>query len=94
MLGGLEGLGTAVVAILASVWVRSAARSFQLVVDTKGNDIKNTLDAVAVLRKMFVLGIAACVGLILLLAGGTLGGFMAHHGHEGPPPASAPGPQQ
>lgn len=76
-LGGVEGIGTAIVAILASMWVRNAAKSFQLVVDTKGNDIKNTLDAVVVLRRMFTLGVVACVGLILLLIGGAAGGLMA-----------------
>lgn len=89
MLGGVEGIGTAVVAILASMWVRNAAKSFQLVVDTKGNDIKNTLDAVVVLRRMFMLGVVACVALIALLVGGAATGLMARRA-ESVAPASAP----
>jgi hypothetical protein len=78
MLGGVEGLGTAVVALLGAMWVMSAAKSFQLVVDTKGNDIKNMLNAVAHLRNMFGLALIACVALILLMAGGTYAGHAAH----------------
>ncbi len=90
ILGGIEGLGTALVAILASMWVRTAAKSFQLVVDTKGNDMKNTLSAMTVLRRMFMLGVVACVALIALLIGGNVSGFMVHRSHQQPAAAAAP----
>lgn len=46
-------LGVGIVNIIIGIWTINAARSFQLVVDTQGNDIKNLMDALGELKKLF-----------------------------------------
>jgi hypothetical protein len=56
--------------LLQGVWVRSSAASFQKIVDTRGNDISNLMNAVGSLGSMYGL-------LYLLLAVALLGGLVA-----------------
>ena len=61
---------TGVFFLLQGVWTRSSAASFQKIVDTRGNDITNLMNAVGALRTMYGL-------LYLLLAVALLGGLVA-----------------
>jgi len=61
---------TGVFFLLQGVWTRSSAASFQKIVDTRGNDITNLMNAVGALRTMYGL-------LYLLLAAALLGGLVA-----------------
>ena len=56
--------------LLQGVWTRSSAASFRKIVDTRGNDIANLMNAVGSLRTMYGL-------LYLLLAAALLGGLVA-----------------
>jgi hypothetical protein len=56
--------------LLQGVWVRSSAASFQKIVDTRGNDITNLMNAIGSLGSMYGL-------LYLLLAVALLGGLVA-----------------
>jgi hypothetical protein len=56
--------------LLQGIWARSSAASFQKIVDTRGNDITNLMNAVGALRTMYGL-------LYLLLAAALLGGLVA-----------------
>jgi hypothetical protein len=56
--------------LLQGIWVRSSAASFQKIVDTRGKDIVNLMNAVGALRTMYGL-------LHLLLATALLGGLVA-----------------
>jgi hypothetical protein len=61
---------TSLIFLLQGVWTRSSASSFQKIVDTRGNDISNLMNAVDSLQTMYGL-------LYLLLAGALLGGLVA-----------------
>jgi hypothetical protein len=63
---GLVGL----IFLLQGVWTRASAGSFQQIVDTKGNDITNLMNAVSSLQSMY-----GQVYLLLML--GLLGGVVA-----------------
>src|SRR5262245_56731733 len=55
--------------LLIGMWTRSAARSFQQVVDTTGHDIRHLMDALAALTKMYALIYTLIViGLLVLIA--------------------------
>jgi hypothetical protein len=56
--------------LLQGIWARTAAGSFRKIVDTRGNDITNLMNAVGSLRTMYGL-------LYLLLAAALLGGLVA-----------------
>jgi hypothetical protein len=56
--------------LLQGVWARSSAASFQKIVDTRGNDITNLMNAVGALKTMYGL-------LYLLLAAALLGAVVA-----------------
>jgi hypothetical protein len=61
--------------LLMGVWTRSAARSFQQVVDTTGSDIRHLMDALSALNKMYTLIYTLIViGLLVLMA--SLGLFI------------------
>ena len=61
---------TGVFFLLQGVWSRSSGASFRKIVDTRGNDITNLMNAVGALRTMYGL-------LYLLLAAALLGGLVA-----------------
>jgi hypothetical protein len=61
---------TGLLFLLQGIWARSAAASFQKIVDTRGNDITNLMSAVGALRTMYGL-------LYLLLAAALLAGLVA-----------------
>jgi hypothetical protein len=61
---------TGLIFLLQGTWTRSSAGSFQKIVDTKGNDITNLMNAVDSLHTMYGL-------LYLLLAGALVGGLVA-----------------
>jgi len=55
--------------LLMGVWTRSAARSFQQVVDTAGHDIRHLMDALSSLNKMYALIYTLIlIGLLVLIA--------------------------
>src|SRR6516162_10912973 len=56
--------------LLQGIWARSSAASFQKIVDTKGNDIANLMNAVGALQSMYG-------QLYLLLMAGLLAGLVA-----------------
>jgi hypothetical protein len=61
---------TGLIFLLQGVWMRSSAASFRLIVDTRGNDITNLMNAIGSLRSMY-----GQVYLLLLAA--LLGGLVA-----------------
>jgi hypothetical protein len=61
---------TGLIFLLQGVWTRSSAASFQKIVDTRGNDITNLMNAISSLQTMYGL-------LYLLLAGSLLAGLVA-----------------
>lgn len=58
---------TGLIFLLQGVWMRSAAASFRLIVDTRGNDITNLMNALGSLRSMY--GQVYLLLLAALLAG-------------------------
>ena len=63
---GLTGL----IFLLQGIWTRSSAASFRLIVETKGNDITNLMNAIGSLQAMYN-------QIYLLLLIGVLGGLVA-----------------
>jgi hypothetical protein len=61
---------TGLIFLLQGIWTRSAASSFQLIVDTRGNDITNLMNGVGSLQAMYG-------QVYLLLLAGLLGGLVA-----------------
>jgi hypothetical protein len=62
---GLTGL----IFLLQGIWMRSSAASFRLIVDTKGNDITNLMNALGSLRAMYnQIYLLLLVGLLVGLA--------------------------
>jgi hypothetical protein len=53
--------------LLQGVWMRSSAASFRKIVDTKGNDITNLMNAVGGLKSMY--GLLSLLLALALLAG-------------------------
>ena len=53
--------------LLLGIWTRSAAASFQKIVDTQGNDIRNLMEGMGALHSMYSLLYTLLV--IVLLAG-------------------------
>ncbi len=55
--------------LLIGMWTRQAARSFQQIVDTKGNDISLLMSALSALNKMYTLVYTLIlIGLLVLVA--------------------------
>jgi hypothetical protein len=60
---------TGLIFLLQGVWSRSSGASFQKIVDTKGNDVTNLMNAVGSLQSMYgmistLLGLALIAGLV------------------------------
>lgn len=53
--GEIGGIINGAVQILIGFWTHKAAASFQLIVDTQGNDIENLTGALGELRKLYTL---------------------------------------
>ncbi|HEY9711746.1 MAG TPA: hypothetical protein V6D48_26295, partial [Oculatellaceae cyanobacterium] len=53
--GGIGNIINGVVQIIIGVWTNKAASSFQLMVNTQGNDIENLMGALGELRKLYTL---------------------------------------
>ncbi len=71
----------AIIYLLLGVWTRSSAAYFQKVVDTRGNDITNLMDALGALNKMYgVLYLLLVIGLILLLVAVALSLYLQFSG--------------
>ncbi len=76
--GGIGNIINGVVQIILGVWTNKAASSFQLMVDTQGNDIENLMGALGELRKLYTLQywlliltlIFMALGLVLLIFAG------------------------
>jgi hypothetical protein len=74
----IGGFVNGLVYLLIGVWTRSAAGSFQKIVDTRGHDISHLMHALAALNRMYTLICTIIlIGLLLLLA--TLGLFLYAH---------------
>ena len=77
--GGIGNIINGVVQIILGVWTNKAASSFQLMVNTQGNDIENLMGALGELRKLYTLQywlliltlIFMALGLILLIFAGV-----------------------
>ena len=71
---GLAQIIQGVLMAFIGVWTRSSARSFQLVVDTKGNDIGNLMNALGELRRLYNLQRwVLIVALVLMVVAFALG---------------------
>jgi hypothetical protein len=69
------GLVNGLIYLLIGVWTRSAAGSFQQIVDTRGRDISHLMHALGSLNKMYTLICTIIlIGLLLFLM--TLGLFL------------------
>jgi len=53
--GGFGGLVQGVILLITGIWTINAAKAFQLIVDTQGNDIENLMGALGQLRKLYTL---------------------------------------
>lgn len=77
--GGIGNIINGVVQIIIGVWTNKAASSFQLMVDTQGNDIENLMGALGELRKLYTLQywlliltlIFMVLGLVLVIFAGA-----------------------
>lgn len=84
---GLGNIIQGVLLIFIGIWTRSAARSFQLVVDTKGSDITNMMNALGELRRLYnlqkwlmILGLVLVIGAFVLgIVAGIFIAARAHH---------------
>lgn len=80
--GGFSGIVQGVILLVTGIWTINAAKAFQLIVDTQGNDIENLMGALGQLRKLYTLQywlfliavIFMIVGLILILVFGIAAG--------------------
>lgn len=88
--GNPAGLGQIIQGVLLvfiGVWTRSSAKSFQLVVDTKGSDIPNLMSALGELRRLYNLQkwlmILALVLFVAAFALGIVAAFMLAARHTG-----------
>jgi hypothetical protein len=52
---GIGDIITGVVLTIIGIWTQKAASSFQLIVNTQGNDIENLMGALGELRKLYTL---------------------------------------
>jgi len=77
---GLAQIVQGVLMIFIGIWTRSASRSFQLVVDTKGSDIPNLMNALGELRRLYNLQkwlmILMFVLIVLAFVGGIAAGIL------------------
>ncbi|MFM6189745.1 MAG: hypothetical protein ACKPEN_19875 [Planktothrix sp.] len=55
MQGGFSGIVQGVVLLITGIWTINAAKGFQLIVNTEGNDIENLMGALGQLRKLYTL---------------------------------------
>jgi len=82
---GLAQIVQGVLMIFIGTWTRSSARSFQLVVDTKGNDIGNLMNALGELRRLYNLQkwvlIVALVLMVIAFALGIVAGIVLQTRH-------------
>lgn len=77
--GGIGNIINGVVQIIIGVWTNKAASSFQLMVDTQGNDIENLMGALGELRKLYTLQywlliltlVFMVIGLVLAIFSGA-----------------------
>ncbi|HAO13923.1 MAG TPA: hypothetical protein DCQ51_22880 [Planktothrix sp. UBA8407] len=53
--GGFGELVQGVILLITGIWTINAAKAFQLIVDTQGNDIENLMGALGQLRKLYTL---------------------------------------
>ncbi|MFB6274727.1 MAG: hypothetical protein ABEI32_01090 [Halothece sp.] len=53
--GGFPALVQGIAELIIGFWTIQAAKSFQLIVDTKGQDIENLMGALGELRKLYTL---------------------------------------
>lgn len=74
---GLAQIVQGVLMIFIGVWTRSAARSFQLVVDTKGSDIPNLMNALGELRRLYNLQKWLMILMFVLIVLAFVGGIAA-----------------
>lgn len=78
--GNLAGLGQVmqgVLLVFIGAWTRSAARSFQLVVDTKGSDIPNLMNALGELSRLYALQKWLMILALVLFIGAFVLGVVA-----------------
>lgn len=79
--GGFSGIVQGVVLLVTGIWTINAAKGFQLIVNTQGNDIENLMGALGQLRKLYSLQfwlfmislIFIVIGLILAIVVGISG---------------------
>ena len=82
MLGGLFTLPKGIANIIAAIiyiiigyWTTKASTSFQLIVNTEGNDITNLMEALGELKKLYKLQYVILIISILIVIIGYLAGI-------------------
>ncbi|NJL43462.1 MAG: hypothetical protein HC856_06310 [Pseudanabaena sp. RU_4_16] len=52
---GIGGISQGLVLLLVGSWTKKAGTSFKQIVDSRGQDIRNLMDAMSSLRKLYTL---------------------------------------
>lgn len=77
---GLGDVVQGVLSIVIGAWTGKASASFQLIVETRGNDIENLMGALGELRKLYLLQywaiLIALVFVVLALVLGVVAGVV------------------
>lgn len=75
--GNVLALISGVICLLTGIWTNSAASSFRSMVDTKGRDIANLMQAVGSLRSLYNLQRVLIIIALILIPIGIIGGLVA-----------------
>ncbi len=65
---GIGGISQGLFFVLIGVWTRDAGSSFRQIVDSRGNDIRNLMDAMGSLKKLYTLQFWLLVIALVLVA--------------------------
>lgn len=74
---GLAQIIQGVILVFVGAWTRTGAKWFQLVVDTKGNDIGNLMNALGELRRLYNLQKWMMILALVLMVGAFVLGIVA-----------------
>jgi hypothetical protein len=72
---GIGGISQGLFFLLIGIWTRDAGSSFRQIVDSKGNDIRNLMDAIGSLKKLYTLQYWLLVIALVLVAIALLAGL-------------------
>ncbi len=72
---GIGGISQGLFFLLIGIWTRDAGSSFRQIVDSQGNDIRNLMDAMGSLKKLYTLQFWLLVIALVLVAIALLAGL-------------------